>query len=71
MKSWEIIADNQQNRLELGLIAAVDSQGRTIWIVEAHRDDGKHFIVHANEKVDGFPRSRICDLRLRRIGLTD
>jgi len=25
----------------------VDSQGRTIWIVDAHRDDGKRFVVHA------------------------
>jgi hypothetical protein len=29
-------------------------EGRTIWIVDAHRDDGKRFIVHADEKLTAF-----------------
>jgi hypothetical protein len=29
----------------------VDSEGRTIWIIDAHRDDGKRFIVRADEKL--------------------
>jgi hypothetical protein len=33
---------------------AIDSQGRTIWIVDAHRDDGKRFIVHSDEKLSAF-----------------
>jgi hypothetical protein len=37
-----------------GYVSAVDSQGRTIWIVDAHRDDGKRFIVHADEKLTAF-----------------
>ena len=28
--------------------------GRTTWIVDAHRDDGKRFIVHADEKLTAF-----------------
>jgi hypothetical protein len=32
----------------------VDSQARTIWIVDAHRDDGRRFIVHADEKISAF-----------------
>jgi hypothetical protein len=32
----------------------VDSQGRTIWIADAHRDDGKRFVVHADEKLTAF-----------------
>jgi len=28
-----------------GYVSASDSQGRTIWIVDAHRDDGKRFVV--------------------------
>jgi hypothetical protein len=32
-------------------VAAVDSEGRTIWIADAHRDDGKRFVVHADEKL--------------------
>jgi hypothetical protein len=32
-----------------GCVAAIDSQGRTIWIADAHRDDGKRFVVRADE----------------------
>jgi hypothetical protein len=32
----------------------VDFNGRTIWIVEAHRDDGKHFVVRADELLTAF-----------------
>ena len=38
----------------MGWVSAVDSEGRTIWIVDAHRDDGKRFIVHADEKLSAF-----------------
>ena len=38
----------------MGYVAAVDSNGRTIWIVDAHRDDGRRFIVHADEKLSAF-----------------
>jgi hypothetical protein len=29
-------------------------RGGTIWIVDAHRDDGKRFIVHADEILTAF-----------------
>jgi hypothetical protein len=32
----------------------MDSNGRTIWIEDAHRDDGKRFIVHPDEKLTAF-----------------
>ena len=32
----------------------MDSEGRTIWIVDAHRGDGKRFVVHADEKLTAF-----------------
>jgi hypothetical protein len=32
----------------------VDSIGRTIWIVDAHRDDGKHFVVRTDEQLHAF-----------------
>jgi len=38
----------------LGWISAVDSEGRTIWIVDAHSDDGKRFIVRSDEKLSAF-----------------
>ena len=37
-----------------GCVSAVDSEGPTIWIVDAHRDDGKRFIVQADEKLSAF-----------------
>jgi hypothetical protein len=44
----------QQSRLELGCVAATDSNGRTIWIADAHRDDGKRFVACADEKLIAF-----------------
>ena len=35
-------------------VAAIDSNGRTIWIADAHRDDGKRFVVRADEKLTAF-----------------
>jgi hypothetical protein len=32
----------------------VDSEGRTIFVAEAHRGDGKRFVVHADEKLTAF-----------------
>jgi hypothetical protein len=37
-----------------GCVSAIDSNGRTIWIADAHRDDGKRFVVHADEKLTAF-----------------
>jgi hypothetical protein len=55
MKYWEIIADNLSKAgWSWGCVSAIDSQGRTIWIADAHRDDGKSFIVRADEKLSAF-----------------
>jgi hypothetical protein len=55
MKYWEIIADSLKKRgWSLGWVSAVDSVGRTIWIVDAHRCDGKRFVVHADGKLTAF-----------------
>jgi hypothetical protein len=40
--------------MKLGCVSAIDSLGRTIWIADAHRDDGKHLVVHADEKLKAF-----------------
>jgi hypothetical protein len=37
-----------------GCVSAIDCNGRTIWIVDAHRDDGKRFVVRADEKLTAF-----------------
>ena len=55
MKYWEIIADRLSKAgWSWGCASAVDSNGRTIWIVDAHRDDGRRFIVHADEQLSAF-----------------
>ena len=55
MKYWEIIADNLSKAcFSWGCVSAVDSNGRTIWIADAHRDDRKRFVVHAEEKLTAF-----------------
>jgi hypothetical protein len=52
---WEIIADNLKKRgWSYGYVSAVDSNGRTIWIGDAHHDDGKRFVVRADEKLTAF-----------------
>jgi hypothetical protein len=55
VKYWEIIPDNLKKAgWSLGWASAVDPEGRTIWIADAHRDDGKRFIVTADEKLRAF-----------------
>jgi hypothetical protein len=50
----EIIADNlKQAGWSLGWVSALDLEGRTIWIVDAH-GYGKRFIVRADEKLTAF-----------------
>ena len=52
---WEIIADNLSKAdWSWGCVSAVDSRGRTIWIADAHRDDGKRYIVRADELLTAF-----------------
>jgi hypothetical protein len=47
-----IIADNLSKAgWNWGCVSALDREGQTIWIADAHRDDGKRFIVHADEKL--------------------
>jgi hypothetical protein len=38
----------------LGWVSAIDSNGRTIWIADAHRNDGKRFVVRADLKLTAF-----------------
>jgi hypothetical protein len=40
--------------LELGYVSTLNSQGRTIWTADAHRSDGKRFIVRADEMLTAF-----------------
>jgi hypothetical protein len=51
----EIIADNLKKAgWSWGCVSAIDSNGRTIWIADAHGGDGKRFVVRADEKLTAF-----------------
>ncbi len=55
MKYWKIIGDNLSKAgWSWGCISAIDSNGQTIWIADSQRDDGKHFVARANEKLTAF-----------------
>jgi hypothetical protein len=52
MKHWE--TNLSKAGWSWGCVSAVDAHGRTIWIADAHRDDGKRFVVRADEKLNAF-----------------
>jgi hypothetical protein len=55
VKYWEIIADNLSKAgWSWDCVATVDSSGRTIWIADAHCDDGERFVVNADGKLTAF-----------------
>ena len=54
MKYWEIIADNLHKAgWSYGYVSALNREGRTIWIVDAH-GYGNRFIVRAEEILTAF-----------------
>jgi hypothetical protein len=55
VKYWEIIADNLSKAgWSWSCVATVNSSGQTIFVADAHRDNGKRFIVRADEKLTAF-----------------
>jgi hypothetical protein len=67
VKEWEIIADNLSKAgWSWGCVATVDSNGRTIWIADAHRDDGRRSIVHADEMLTAFVELESAILQTRK-----
>jgi hypothetical protein len=49
------IADNLSKAgWSWGCVSALDCEGRTIWIADAQRDDGKRFVARADEKLTAF-----------------
>ena len=55
MKYWEIIADNLSKAgWSWGCVSALNCDGRTIWIVDAHRNDGRRFVARADERLVAF-----------------
>ena len=55
MKYWEIIADTlSKDGWTWGCTSGVDCCGRRIFVADAHRGDGRRFIVRADEKLTAF-----------------
>jgi hypothetical protein len=61
MKYWEISADNlSKPGFSWGCVSAIDSNGRTIWIADPHRGDGKRFVVRADEILTAFTKLELA-----------
>src|SRR5207249_706361 len=70
VKDREIIADRLSKAgWSWGCVSAIDSNGRTICIADARRDDGKRFVARAEEKLTAFLELESA-IRGCRIGLT-
>jgi hypothetical protein len=62
MRYWEIIADNlSASGWSWGCVSAIDSEGRKIWIADAHRGDRKRFVVRADENLTAFLELGVAD----------
>ena len=69
LKYWQIIIENLRKAgWSWGYVSALDLEGRTIWIVDAH-GYGKRFVVRADEKLTAFLELELA-IRGCRIGLT-
>jgi len=54
VKEWEVVADNLHDAgWSLGWVSAINREGQTIWIVDAH-GYGKRFIVRADGILTAF-----------------
>jgi hypothetical protein len=55
VKYWEIIAGNLSKAgWSFGWVSAIDSNRRTLWIADAHRGDGKRFVMAGGCKLTVF-----------------
>jgi hypothetical protein len=55
VKPWEIIADRLSAAgWSWGCVSTINSNGQTLWIVDAHRSDAGRFIIHADQELPAF-----------------
>jgi hypothetical protein len=54
MRLPERVAKQSKADWSWGCVATVDSNGRTIFVADAHRGHGKRFVVRADEKLTAF-----------------
>jgi hypothetical protein len=54
-RSWELVADKLSKAgWSLGWVSAIDSEGRTLWIADAHRCNGKGLVARSDEMLTAF-----------------
>jgi hypothetical protein len=54
-EALEIIADRLSKAgFSWGCVSTINSSGKIIFVADAHRDYGRRFIVHADEKLSAF-----------------
>ncbi len=54
-RDWEVIADNlSESGWSWGCVSTINSNGQIIFLADAHRDDGKRFVVRSEEKLTAF-----------------
>jgi hypothetical protein len=51
---WYVADNLSKAGWSLGCVSAIDCEGRTIFVADAHRGDGQRFVVHADEKLTAF-----------------
>ena len=67
MKYWEIIADNlSEAGWSWGCVSTINSNGQTIFVADAHCDDGRRFVVRADEKLTAFVELETATRNCRR-----
>ena len=55
MKYWEVIAGRLSAAgWSWGCVSTISSNGQTIFVADAHRDDGKRFVVHRRRFTSAF-----------------
>ena len=65
IRDWEKIGDRlSASGWSWGCVSAMDSEGRTLWIVDAHRANGKRFVVRSDQMLTAFVElelaARVC-----------
>jgi len=59
----EIIADNLSKAgWSWGCVSPMDSNGRTIFVADAHREENRRFIVRADEKLTALAANWLAKL---------
>jgi precorrin-6B methylase 1 len=55
MKYWEIIGSNLSRAgWSWGYTTVVDCTGRTLFSIDAHRDDGRRYVVRSDQLLTAF-----------------